>query len=161
MKLSTVLPFAFAAFLLFSCGMRKSSGAQQAFNPLSCEVESFTVRTEFPGVESDLVSVSTYSMSVVWKTSAEPRIVGLAFDSLMLEPNLSQSNRAVENGKLRLNFSRANYRSGSDVERENALPVSPLGDLQKDAYVLLLEIDGRMNTVALLTPEVLPSVYHP
>ena len=141
--------------------MRKSSEAQRSLKPVSCEVESFTLRTEFPGVESDLVSVSTYSMSVLWKASAEPRIVGLAFDTLILEPNASLNNRALENGKLRLHFSRANYRAGSDYQSDYVLPRSPLGRLPPGEHVLILEMDGRMTTVALPTPEVLPSVYHP
>lgn len=141
--------------------MSKPSGVQQSHRPMQCEVESFTLHTEFPGVESDLVSVSTYSMVLVWKTSQQPRIIGMAVDSLLLEPSLSARNRGVVNGKLRLDFSKANYRSGSAYERDNALPVSPLGNLQKGEHVVILELDKRMKTVVLPALEVLPSVYHP
>lgn len=161
MKLSTAFLCACVLFAFFSCGMRKLGGDVATIPTLSSAIESFTLRDEYPGVESDLLSVRSFALTVAWKRNAEPRAIGLALDSVLIEASEPWNGSSVANGKWRLNFSRANYRAGSTYAIEEALPSSPLGNLGEGEYVLLVELEGRIYQIALPKPEVLPSVYYP
>ena len=141
--------------------MRGLSGDEAAIPTLNTSVESFTLRDEYPGVESDLVSVRSFSLTLAWKRNAEPRAIGLALDSVLIEASEPWNGAAIANGKWRLNFSRANYRAVSTYAIEGALPSSPLGNLGEGEYVLLVELEGQVYQIALPKPEVLPSVYYP
>ncbi len=141
--------------------MSKLSETNEALRPSNYTLELFTRQTEHPGVESDLVSVTTYRIVLKGKEKTEPAVRGLAFDSLILSPSPSADAAAITDGKLSLKFSRVNYRAGSDYAVAYALPPSPLSTLPSNTFVLVMDVDGEMRSLELPEPETLPSLYHP
>lgn len=145
--------------LILSCGMRKSE--RHTSGSAGIELVEFTRLDEYPGVESDLVSTRTFALEFRWKDRRQPAVVGLLFDDVLLEPMAMNRDETQKAGHVKLKFSMAVYRQGSQWAEDYALQQSPFGRLKHGHYALAVGIDGRLDSISLPSPRALPSVYYP
>lgn len=147
--------------LPFACGVLKPTDDPGAVDQLEVGVASFTQREEHPGVESDLISVTTWVVELKKPLSPAPQIIALLYGESHIYPSGEQTTNSARQSTLRMTFSRANYREGSQPFTDQPeLPRQGI-DLEEGKYAVLLSWKDRLRWVELPAPEVLPSVYYP
>ncbi len=147
--------------IMTACGASKPAGDTMAVDQLKVKVVSFTQREEHPGVESDLISVTTWVVELQKKWSSPPKVTALLLGGLVVYPNSEHPTNLAGNSTVRLTFSQANYREGSQPSTNQPEPTLPPIDLGEGTSALLLTWKDQLRWVELPAPEVLPSVYYP
>lgn len=147
-------------FIAASCIPRKG-GHSTSERSLPFEVESFSVRDQYPGVASDLLKVRSFSLNLKLTGDELPEFKALACDSVMIEPAGEPSSAEVKNGRMALAFHREMYRAGSFHSASNVREVPDDLRLPADVHQLVLRYRGREVVMELPSPEVLPTLHAP